>query len=208
MKKCVKCLLLLFLLTIVLLPQSAPGQAKITLEKGTGKKTSNSEVAAPSKIVKPSGQAELNSPVVLVQPSPIANNATAEKAKPNKQPTQAQARTSESLECSWTLLLLSEVGSYHLIITGVPCLGCNLPSELSQSTAGVLGFSHSPSGPWTETLTVYTQLDFSGNGTSENFYIKGLTPGASTFHAQNFWSSFNIAFQVVPCTCPEIPIVP
>ena len=208
MNKSVECLLLLFSLTIVfLLPQSAPGQARISLEKGTGKKTSNREVGASSKIVKPSGQAEENRPVVLVQPSPQLNSATTESATPKRQTAEAPGQSAIT-ECSWALLLLNEVGSYYLTITGVTCLGCNLPTELSQTTLGVLGFSHSPSGPWSETLTVYTQLDFSGNGTSENFYIKGQAPGISTFHGQNFWSSFDVDFQVVPCTCPEIPIVP
>jgi hypothetical protein len=206
MHKSVKCLLLLFSLTIALvLPPSAAGQAKIRLEKAKDKKTSESKVSAPSRIAKPRGQAELHSPIVLVQPSARSSNDTTGSAK--QQTAEAQEQSALT-ECDWSLLLLNEVGAYYLIITNTGCINCNLGSELSQSTPGILGFSHSPSGPWTETLTVYTQLNTSGSGVSDYFYIKGQAIGLSTFYGNNFWSSFAVDFQVVPCSCPQIPIVP
>jgi len=204
-----KCVLLSFSLAVVFLlsTQSAAGQAKITLEKGTSKKTSKSEAGAASKIVKPPGQADEQRPIVSVMPRVETSSPSTGSAKPINQTAGAQGQ-SPLTSCDWTLLVLNEVGAYYLILQNVGCLGCNLPTELSQSTPGILGFSHSPTGPWTETLTVYTQLDFSGNGTSEDFYIKGQAAGTSTFHGQNFWSSFDVPFQVHPCSCPEIPIVP
>jgi hypothetical protein len=207
MNNSVKYVLLSFSLTIVLLlPQSTAGQATIKLENGPNKKTSKHEADAASKIVKPLGQADEHRPIVLVLPQVETSSPSTESAKRTNQATDALVQSPTS--CSWTFLLLNEVGTYWLILSNVGCLGCNIGTDLSQTTPGILGFSHSPSGPWTETLTVYTQLDFSGNGTSETFYIKGQSSGASTFHAQNFWSSFNIDFQVAPCSCPEIPIVP
>lgn len=205
----IKLVLLSFSLASIFLlsTQSVAGQATIKLEKGTSKKSSKVGADAASKIVKPQGQADEQRPIVSVLPRVGTSSRQAGLAKPTNQTREAQGPNALT-SCDWTLLLLNEVGAYYLILQNVPCLGCNLPSELSQSTPGVLGFSHSPTGPWTETLTVYTQLDFSGNGTSEDFYIKGVNTGASTFHAQNFWSSFDFPFQVHPCSCPEIPIVP
>jgi hypothetical protein len=209
MNKTLNCILLLFFLAILILvsPHNAAGQGKIKLEKGTSKKTNDPKANATAKIAMPRDQVDQHRPVIFVLPRPGAGGFSTETAKSGNQVAQIQEPSSPST-CDWTLLLLNEVGSYYLTLQNVGCLGCNLPTELSQSTAGVLGFSHSPTGPWTETLTVYTQLDFSGNGRSEDFYIKGVNTGASTFHGQNFWSSFDVPFQVQPCSCPEIPIVP
>jgi hypothetical protein len=189
--------------------QGAQQRATMSLHKRgstQAEKTETSETMP--KRINPLTQTEAQ-PVIVVTQS-IAESGQASnpsKAAPN-QATGVKDQNVLSPECSWTLLLLNEVGQYYLISTGVPCLGCTIPNDLSQTAAGVLGFSHSPAGPWSETLTVYTTLDFSGNGTSELFYIKGQSSGASTFHGQNFWSSFNVDFQVVPCACPNIPIVP
>lgn len=210
MNKSVKCFLMSISLTIAFLlsPQSASGQATIKLEKGAGRKTAAPAADANSKIVKPLDQTEQHRPIVLIQPRAQTSSGSTDSAKAKNQTTEAQTQATMAPECSWALLLLNEVGPFHIISTGIPCLGCRIPNELSQSTAGVLGFSHSPSGPWSETLTVYTQLNFSGNGTSDIFYIKGQATGNSTFHAESFWASNSVDFQVVPCACPEIPIVP
>jgi hypothetical protein len=81
-------------------------------------------------------------------------------------------------------------------------------TDMSQTVPGVIGFSKSPTGPWTETLTVFTDLNFQGNGVSETFYIKGVSPGTTTWHGQNIWSFFDQEMHVIACACPEIPIVP
>jgi hypothetical protein len=206
MNKTVRCLLLSFSLALML-AAGAAGQAKMSLEKSPAKKNSGAEADPASKIVKPRNQTEQENPVVLVLPRADRSGPSAKAPKPTNQ-AAAQSQAPLNPECSWSLLLLNEVGSYYITHYNMGCLGCRIGTDLSQSTPGILGFSLSPSGPWSETLTVYSQLDFSGNGTSEVFYIKGLTSGASTFHGQNLWSSFDVDFQVVPCACPEIPIVP
>lgn len=190
---------------LLLSTQLSSGQKQVTmkLQKSTQVKTAET---SDKKIVQPTGQALVNRPDISVLPRNDPNKST--------NPRTAQTQTSESHSestldsCSWSLLLNDEVGSYFLTITGTGCLGCRVGTDLSQTVPGVLGFSLSPTGPWTETLTVFTDLNFSGNGTSETFYIKGVGVGTSTFHGQNIWSSFDVEFHVIPCTCPEIPIVP
>jgi hypothetical protein len=210
MNKSVKFVLLSSSFTILLLlsPHRALAQATIKLERGTDKKTSKLAANPATKIKNPSAQIEPHSPIVLVQPRAQPSNSSVTPVQPKSEAADAKAVTPTSPECSWSLLLLNEVGPYELVLTGVTCLGCRIPTQLSQSTAGILGMSNSPSGPWTETLTVYTQLDFSGNGVSDTFYLKGQAAGPSTLHAQNPWASNNYDFQVQLCTCPDIPIVP
>jgi hypothetical protein len=49
--------------------------------------------------------------------------------------------------------------------------------KLTQTVAGVLGFSNSSSPPFTETIEIPVPLDSTGNGQSAPFYLKGLEPG-------------------------------
>jgi hypothetical protein len=208
MNKSVKFVLLSSSFTILLLlsPHRALGQATIKLERGTDKKTSKLAANPATKIKNPSAQVE--PPIVLVQPRAQTSNSSVTPVEPKPAAADAKAVTPTSPQCSWSLLLLNEVGPYEVVSSGVPCLGCRIPTQLSQSIAGILGFSNSPSGPWSETLTVYTQLDFSGNGVSDTFYLKGQAAGSSTLHAQHAWASNYFDFQVQLCTCPNIPIVP
>ncbi|MGZ5434986.1 MAG: hypothetical protein ACXWID_02445 [Pyrinomonadaceae bacterium] len=192
----------------LLLTAGIQAQDKLTLRPASGAPTGRNVKAEEStgkqkKILLPP-QSPGTRPDVL----PQSDNRSSSQAKSAKTQTETAAAAPLSPECSWTLLLLNEFKSYQLVSSGVPCLGCRIATNLSQSTAGILGFSSSPSGPWSETHTVYTNLDFSGNGVSELFYIKGLVVGESTVHAQNPWSSIDVEFQVQPCACPSIPIVP
>lgn len=170
----------------------------------TGRNAKAEESTGKQKKIQLPPQSPGTRPEVL----PQSDNRSPGQTKSAKTQTETAAPAPLDPECSWTLLLLNEFHGYQLVSSSVPCLGCRIATNLSQSTAGILGFSSSPSGPWSETLTVYTDLDFSGNGVSETFYIKGLVVGASTFHAQNPWSSIDVDFQVVTCACPSIPIVP
>ncbi|HSE16367.1 MAG TPA: hypothetical protein VLB46_04915 [Pyrinomonadaceae bacterium] len=125
----------------------------------------------------------------------------------------AQTQTTETPEspqapCTFTVLIAGEVMETWLELSGVPCILCTVPSDLSHSNASILGLSLSPNGPWTEELTVMTTLNAQGNGTSEHFFIKGEAEGISILHIQGFLASNDYEFRVVPCACPEIPIVP
>jgi hypothetical protein len=177
-------------------PQTSSAATAAGKKKGT-------QVAAAQKAI--------HGPLVLPQSGPRASAAQSTGiAKAGKTQSEAAQDTPQpsAAECDWTLLVLNEVGAFHLFSSGIPCLGCHISSDLSQSAAGVLGFSKSPTGPWTETLTIFTDINFAGSGTSETFYIKGLSAGPSTVFAQNFWSATSVEFRVEPCACPEIPVVP
>ncbi|MET0650391.1 MAG: hypothetical protein ABW208_27600 [Pyrinomonadaceae bacterium] len=217
MKKCVTFRRLAFANVAFALLLSYPvnGQKTILRQTGTVKpeETSSAKAADARKKGERESPAQkaLHGPVILPQPgsetlaasSPgVARDGKTQAGAAKEQPPAAAAN------CDWTLLVLNEVGAFHLFSSGIPCLGCRISSDLSQSDAGVLGFSKNPTGPWTETLTIFTDINFAGNGTSETFYLKGVSAGASTVHAQNFWSQTSVPFRVEPCACPEIPTVP
>jgi hypothetical protein len=143
---------------------------------------------------------------------PNANSGT-NATEPPRQAKQDTTRTateapSPATQCNFSLLILNEVIQTYLINTGVPCLGCTIPNDLSQSPSGVLGFSKNPAGPWTDTLTVNAFINFQGNGNSELFYIKGLSLGSTTLHMHSPWADNFFDFQVQNCSCPTIPIAP
>jgi len=179
-------------------PSSGQGKGTIKLQK-------TAEVKRDKKVVQPSGQALVNHPDLSVLPGNDGKKSSA--------PSTAQTQTSETQSpapqdpCSFTLLVTGEVNELVLIVS-VGCIMCTLPSQITHSDASVLGLSMSPNGPWTEEITVWTTLNAQGQGTSEPFYVKGETPGTTIFHAENFFASSNTEFRVVPCACPEIPIVP
>lgn len=211
MHKSVKRLLLLFTLAIAfLLPQSAAGQAKITLGPGKEEisKTSKSEADTSSRIGKPTGRAELHRPILSVQPRSNPGGAASAATKANEQQVTETQQAESLLDCDFSLLLVNEVFGTYLINTGVPCPGCTIPNYLSQSVNGVLGFSKNPTGPWTDTLEISAQINFSGNGNSEVFYIKGVSAGISTMRMQSPWADNYFDFQVQNCVCPSIPVVP
>ncbi len=206
MNKSVKSALVALALISALLfltqPSSGQKQGTIKLQKSTEVKTPK---ASDKKVVQPSGQALANRPDLAVLPRTDGKQSTA--------PSTSQTQTSETqtpssaASCSFTLLLLEEVGEYWLILTA-PCPFCTVPSQVTHSNSSILGLSMSPNGPWTESLTVSTTLNGSGQGTSEHFYIKGEAEGTSILHAENVFASFDYEFRVVPCACPTIPIVP
>jgi hypothetical protein len=94
------------------------------------------------------------------------------------------------------------------VITAPFCPMCPVPTDVTHSNSSVLGLSLSPNGPWTENIMVMTTLNASGVGVSETFYVKGEAVGASNIHFDSLFDQFDIEFHVVPCACPEIPIVP
>jgi hypothetical protein len=49
--------------------------------------------------------------------------------------------------------------------------------KVAQTVSGVLGFSNSSSGPFTDTIDILVPLDATGNGESEPFYLNGVGLG-------------------------------
>ena len=81
----------------------------------------------------------------------------------------------------------------------------------TQTDAGVIGVSHSATGPFIASIVVPVQLDGSGNGTSEIFYVQGLQLGTTNFFATSteMGPTTSLDYEVLPqCNCPPIPIVP
>jgi len=190
-------------ITMVVGSVSAIGQAKISLQN-------KKEKPEADKTVKPVQANGPNAPLLMVLPDPKSGPSVAEAPRQSK--TGATQTATEApvpaTPCNFTLLIVNEFFQTYLVNSGIPCLGCTIPEELSQSTPGVLGFSKNPDGPWTDTLTVNAFINFQGNGNSEPFYIKGLTAGTTTLHMHNFWADNFYDFQVQNCECPAIPIVP
>jgi hypothetical protein len=191
-------------ITLVFGSVSAMGQAKISLQNT---KTEKPEADKPAKPVQTNGP---NAPLLMVLPDPKSGPSAAEAPRQSKTGTTQTATEAPSpaTQCNFTLLMVNEFFQTFLVNSGIPCLGCTIPEELSQSTSGVLGFSKNPNGPWTDTLTVNAFINFQGNGNSEPFYIKGLTVGTTVLHMHNFWADNFYEFEVQNCACPTIPVVP
>lgn len=185
---------------------SASGQAKISIQS-SAKKNEKAEADKPAKSVQANGP---NGPILMILPNAdLGATATAGPRQVKQGTTQTVTEAlSPATPCNFTLLIVNEFFQTYLINSGVPCLGCLIQNDLSQSPSGVLGFSKSPNGPWTDTLTVNAQINFQGNGNSEPFYIKGLTVGTTTIHMHSGWADNFFDFQVQNCACPTIPIVP
>lgn len=202
MNKSVKGALLALPLITALLYSAYPSSGQ---QKGTIRLQKTAEVKREKKVAQPSGQALVNSPDVAVLPDSDGKKSTA--------PSTAQTQTAEPQApspqdpCTFTLMVTGEVNELVLVVS-VGCIMCTLPSTITHSNAGIIGLSMSPNGPWTEEITVMTTLNAQGQGTSEPFYVKGEAEGTTIFHAQNFFASSDTEFRVVPCSCPEIPIVP
>lgn len=200
-KSALVALALISALLLLTQPSSGQKQGTLKLQKSTEVKTSK---ASDKKVVQPSGQALVNRPDIAVLPRSDGKQSTAPLTQTQTSDTQSESPNSS---CSFTLLLLEEVGEYWLILTA-PCPFCTVQSQVTHSNSGILGLSMSPNGPWTDSLTVSMTLNGSGQGTSEHFYIKGEAEGTSILHAENVFASFDYEFRVVPCACPTIPIVP
>jgi len=83
---------------------------------------------------------------------------------------------------------------------------------ITQTSAGVLGFSHSFAGPFTEQLTeVIMVTDSTGYGISDYFFVKGLQEGESTMNAcapGTTCVANPLHVTVIDsCECPPIPII-
>jgi hypothetical protein len=107
------------------------------------------------------------------------------------------------------LLVLDDVRTATVRLFNYPP-GSTFTVTMTQTNAGVIGYSLNSAGPFTETVNVSVTTDGNGNGESGPFYIQGLNVGQTT--------SYGIApagpttandFTVIPqCNCPAIPAVP
>jgi hypothetical protein len=73
-------------------------------------------------------------------------------------------------------------GSYRIGFRNGP-RNTTITYQVSQTTNGVLGFSWSAGGPFTQTLDVPIALDGNGNGTSDWFVYRALRLGTSSIKA-------------------------
>ncbi len=193
---------LLFALTVT------AGQTKISLERARNKKTGQTE-STTSKASNPAQTNDPNAPALVSPDVQIGTSVTDSPQAANQNATQSVAEAPlPAPPCNISLLTVNEVFPAVLVNSGVPCLGCTIPNQLSQNPSGILGFSKFPNGPWTDTLSLTAQIDFSGNGESEPFYIKGLTVGTTLMHMHSPWADNFFEFHVENCACPTIPIVP
>jgi hypothetical protein len=198
------------LASALLLPPPAPGQTSTTLRRGPDPKPAEAAAGRNESRRPPAPPAGEHGAVILAQPKAAApSERQAAPSTTQAESSQSTAQAESLQQCDWTLLLVNEVGAYNLFSSGVPCLGCRISNDLTHSVPGTIAFSHSPTGPWSQTLTVYTNLNFSGNGQSETFYIKGFVVGDTTLTAHNSWGpDFVIDFRVMECACPEITATP
>jgi hypothetical protein len=79
-------------------------------------------------------------------------------------------------------LLLERVTSLRIQVTNGPA-NSTVSFNVTQSNAGVLGYSLTSTGPFTETITVPVTLDANGNGFSNDFFVRGVTVGQSTYNS-------------------------
>lgn len=79
-------------------------------------------------------------------------------------------------------LLLERVTSLRIQVTNGPA-NSTVSFNVTQSNAGVLGYSLTSAGPFTETITVPVTLDANGNGFSNDFFVRGVTVGQSTYNS-------------------------
>ena len=89
--------------------------------------------------------------------------------------------------------------------------------DVSQTNAGVLGFSTSPNGPFTETIRIPMTLDGTGSGQA-TYFIKGLSAGHTVITETSTQCGGGTAqcagvippadYTVKGCDCPSIPSIP
>jgi hypothetical protein len=101
---------------------------------------------------------------------PLSDNESGIQAKGNPtSPTKATITTDISA-------CLNSLGSFLIRgISGPP--NTTQIFKVTQTAAGILGFSNDKAGPFTPTLEIAVPLDASGNGESAPFWLKGVGLG-------------------------------
>jgi len=108
-----------------------------------------------------------------------------------------------------TLLVLDDVRTATARLFNYPP-GNTFTVTMTQTNAGILGYSLNPTGPFTETINVSVTTDGNGNGESGPFYIQGLNTGQTTSYGlAPAGPTSALDFTVLPqCNCPAIPVIP
>ena len=149
-----------------------------------------------------------------------------DKTKPRQVPSKKQTDTRKTAQSSaqsatpsapaltapcvlTTLLVLDDVRTATTRLFNYPP-GQTFTVTMTQTNAGILGYSNNPTGPFTETLNISITTDGSGNGESALFYIQGLSTGQTTSYGlAPLGPTTSNDFTVLPqCNCPAIPVVP
>lgn len=139
--------------------------------------------------------------------------AVPKKEKPHKasQNTAAPQTPSPAMLCSLSLLvLLDDVKQIRIVAFNGPA-NATVNFTTTQTNEGIIGVSHSATGPFVASIVVPVQLDGSGNGTSDIFYVHGIQLGTTFIFATSteMGPTTSLDYEVIPqCNCPAIPIVP
>jgi hypothetical protein len=108
-----------------------------------------------------------------------------------------------------TLLVLDDVRTATVRVFNYEP-GTTVNVTMTQTNAGVIGYSHNPTGPFTATINVSVPTDGNGNGESGPFHIQGLTTGQTTSYGiAPAGPTTALDFTVLAqCNCPAIPSLP
>lgn len=157
------------------------------------------------------------------KPEEVLPGTTKSKAAGRKQSSplrtdaQGEATTAESSQvaaalqdCDLSVLLKMDDTRIAFVNLYNHPENSDIPVTITQTTAGIVGYSLSPAGPFTPTLNIIIHTDGAGNGQSADIYIQGLTVGGTTTYGQSPYGFTNsINFTVLPqCNCPPVPVVP
>ncbi|HKU73090.1 MAG TPA: hypothetical protein VJR02_04185 [Pyrinomonadaceae bacterium] len=168
--------------------------------------------------VEPSISFALNSKIQQQEVRTITADTSkrTEVPKQNKQGDRAKNSAapqtpSPAMLCSLgVLLLLDDIKKVQVIAFNGPA-NATVNFATTQTNAGIIGMSHSSTGPFVASIVVPVQLDGNGNGTSDIFYVQGLQVGTTVLFATSaeMGPTTTLDYEVLPqCNCPPIPIVP
>jgi hypothetical protein len=155
--------------------------------------------------------------------SPIKVDSEGKPIRDKSQPAAPQTKTPEAPKTVQSDAPQSVLSPGVIVCVGdiflIRIEGFNNPPNatfnftVTQTSAGVLGFSHSFGGPYTEELTeVIMVTDSTGHGFSSFFFVKGLQEGESAMNAcapgtTCIANPLNVTV-TDSCECPPIPIIP
>lgn len=205
----------LSILCLSLLPLSTHAQKKKTLgfappqkhaaKKGDKERSAKRDAKATVK--------RIQSPNTEPDTSVLSQNVLRD-TMPSVQRSMA-TQDAEALveQCDYSTLLLDEVVFTSIYMLGGPS-NSTLMVEVRQTNTNILGLAASatgPFGPFSETITIPLTTDASGDGRTEDFYIKGLAVGQSIvtgYLSDGTTTTTSLYMTVIECPCPYIPTLP
>lgn len=143
-----------------------------------------------------------------LQPAQLPKIGKPDRAAKEK---AAPGVSSPDLFCDWSILvLLDDVKGVRVVAFNGPH-NSTVNFTTTQTVSGILGVSHSVTGPFVASIDVPVPLDGNGNGQSEIFFVQGLQVGDTVLYATSveMGPTTTLDYEVIPqCNCPPIPIVP